>query len=160
VIGQWIAVSANIKMLNIAYRGGTEAADGIASADIPIGIVQPAAVYPALVDAGKIKIIALTGAKRPDFMPASWPTLAESGLPVDANLWLGLFAPIGTPDAVVARLDQAIAEIVQDSDIRKRMNDAGINPEHVGPVPFADKIRSEAAHYDAIIREAGMHFEQ
>jgi tripartite-type tricarboxylate transporter receptor subunit TctC len=160
VIGQWIAVSANIKMLHIAYRSGTAAAEGVAAGDVPLGIVQPVAVYPGLVDAGKIKIIALTGAKRPDFMPASWPTLAESGLPVDANLWLGLFAPVGTPDAVVARLDRAIAAIVQDRDIRKRMNDTGINPEHVGPVPFAEKIRSEATHYDAIIRQAGMHFEQ
>jgi tripartite-type tricarboxylate transporter receptor subunit TctC len=160
VIGQWIAVSAKIKMLHIAYRSGTEAADGIASGDIPLGIVQPVAVYPGLVDAGKIKIIALTGAKRPDFMPASWSTLAESGLPIDANLWLGVFAPVGTPEAVVARLDRAIAAIVQDGDIRRRMNDTGINPEHVGPAPFADKIRSEAAHYDAIIRQAGMHFEQ
>ena len=98
--------------------------------------------------------------QRPDFVPASWPTLAESGLPIDANLWLGLFAPVGTPDAVVARLNQAIAAIVQDPEIRKRMNDSGINPEHVGPAPFAEKIRGEAARYDAIIAKAGIHFEQ
>jgi len=160
VIGQWIAVSANIKMLHIAYRSGPAAAEGVAAGDVPLGIVQPVAVYPGLVDAGKIKIIALTGAKRPDFMPASWPTLAASGLPIDANLWLGLFAPVGTPDAVVARLNRAIAAIVQDGDIRKRMNDTGINPEHVGAVPFAQKIRSEAAYYDTILLQAGMHFEQ
>jgi len=146
--------------LGIAYRSGPAAAEGIASGDVPLGIVQPIAVYPSLVDAGKIKIIALTGAKRPDFAPASWPTLTESGLPIDANLWIGLFAPLRTPGAVVARLDQAIAAIVQDGDIRKRMNDAGINPEHVGAVPFAEKIRSEATRYDSIIRQAGMHFEQ
>jgi tripartite-type tricarboxylate transporter receptor subunit TctC len=160
VIGQWIAVSANIKMLQIAYRSGTSAAESVAAGDVPLGIVQPVAVYPGLVGDGKIKIIALTGAKRPDFMPASWPTLAESGLPIDANLWLGMFAPVGTPEAVVARLDRAITAIVQDGDIRRRMNGTGINPEHVGPVPFAEKIRSEAAHYDGIIRQAGMHFEQ
>jgi tripartite-type tricarboxylate transporter receptor subunit TctC len=49
---------------------------------------------------------------------------------------------------------------VQDGEIRKRMNDAGINPEHVGPVPLAKRIREEAAHYETIIRQAGMHFEQ
>lgn len=74
--------------------------------------------------------------------------------------WLGIFAPLGTPDAVVARLDQAIAAIVQDGEIRKRMNDTGINPEHVGRVPFAERIREEAAHYETIIRQAGLHFEQ
>ena len=160
VVGQWIAVSAHIKMLGIAYRSGPAAAEGIASGDVPLGIVQPVAVYPGLVNAGKIKIIALTGATRPDFMPVAWPTLVESGLPIDANLWLGLFAPVRTPDAVVTRLDQAIAATVQDGDIRKRLNDTGINPEHVGPAPFAEKIRSEAKHYDTIIRQAGMRFEQ
>jgi tripartite-type tricarboxylate transporter receptor subunit TctC len=159
VVGQWIAVSAHIKMLQVAYRGGTAAAEGIAAGDVPLGIVQPVAVYPGLVDAGKIKVIALTGARRPDFEPASWPTLAERGLPIDATLWLGLFAPLAMPDAVVARIDQAVSTIVQDSDFRKRMNDTGINPEHVGPPLFAERIRSDAARYDAIIRQAGMHFE-
>jgi tripartite-type tricarboxylate transporter receptor subunit TctC len=159
VIGQWIAVSARIKMLQIAYRSGSGAAEGVAGGDVPLGIVQPVAVYPGLVGAGKIKIIALTGARRPDFMPASWQTLAENGLPIDANLWLGMFAPVGTPDAIVARLDRAVADIVQDGTMRKRMNETGINLEHVGPAPFAEKIRSEAAHYDGIIRQAGMHFD-
>jgi tripartite-type tricarboxylate transporter receptor subunit TctC len=159
VIGQWIAVSAHIKMLQIAYRSGPAAAEGIAAGDVPLGIVQPVAVYPGLVDAGKIKVIALTGAKRPDFTPGSWPTLAESGLPIDATLWLGVFAPLNTPGAVVARIDRAIAQIVEDGEIRKRMNGTGINPEHVGPAPFAEKIRSDAARYDAIIQQAGMHFE-
>jgi tripartite-type tricarboxylate transporter receptor subunit TctC len=159
VIGQWIAVSAHIKMLQIAYRSGLAAAEDIAAGDVPLGIVQPVAVYPGLVDAGKIKVIALTGAKRPDFVPASWRTLADSGLPIDATLWLGLFAPLATPDAVVARIDQAVIAVVADKDIRKRMNDTGINPEHVGPALFAEKIRSDAARYDAIIRQAGMHFE-
>jgi tripartite-type tricarboxylate transporter receptor subunit TctC len=159
VIGQWIAVSAHIKMMQIAYRSGPAAAAGIAAGDEPLGIVQPVAVYPGLVDAGKINVIALTGAKRPDFVPSAWPTLAESGLPIDATLWLGVFAPLDTPEAVVARIDQAIAQIVADGNIRKRMNDTGINPEHVGPAPFAEKIRSDAARYATIIQQAGMHFE-
>src|SRR5580704_10690708 len=78
----------------------------IAAGDVALGIVQPVAVYPGLVAAGKIKVIALTGARRPDFAPSAWPTLAEGGLPVDATLWLGMFAPLGTPDAIVAKLDK------------------------------------------------------
>jgi tripartite-type tricarboxylate transporter receptor subunit TctC len=159
VVGQWIAVSAHIKMMQIAYRGGPAAAEDVAAGNVPLGIVQPPAVYPGLVDAGKIKVIALTGAKRPDFLPASWPTLAESGLPIDATLWLGLFAPLGTPDPTTAQIDQAIVQIVQDPDIRKRLNEAGINPEHIGSAAFAQKVHDEAARYEAIIRKAGMHFD-
>jgi tripartite-type tricarboxylate transporter receptor subunit TctC len=160
VVGQWIAVSAHIKMLHVAYRSGPAAAEGIAAGDVPLGIVQPPAVYPGLVDAGKIKVIALTGAQRPDFLPRTWPTLAESGLPIDSTIWLGMFAPLGTPDAAVALVDRAISQVVQDGDIRKRMNETGINSQHIGPAAFAKLIRSDAARYDAIIRQAGMHFEQ
>jgi tripartite-type tricarboxylate transporter receptor subunit TctC len=160
VVGQWIAVSARIKMLQVSYRSGPDAAKGVAAGDVALGIVQPVAVYPGLVAAGKIKVIALTGARRPDFAPSAWPTLAEGGLPVDATLWLGMFAPLGTPDAIVAKLDKAISQIVQDGDIRKRMNEAGINPQHIGPAAFAERIRSDASRYEAIIREAGMRFEQ
>jgi tripartite-type tricarboxylate transporter receptor subunit TctC len=160
VIGQWIAVLAHIKMLNVAYRSGPAAGEGVAAGDVPVGIVQPPAVYPGLVDAGKIKVIALTGAQRPDFLPAAWRTLAESGLPVDSTIWIGVFAPLGTPDAIIARLDQAVAQLVQDAGIRKRMNDTGINPHHVGPTAFAEQIRSDVARYDTIIRQTGMHFEQ
>jgi tripartite-type tricarboxylate transporter receptor subunit TctC len=159
VVGQWIAVSAHIKMLQVAYRGGPAAAEGVAAGEVPLGIVQPPAVYPGFVDAGKIKIIALTGAERPDFVPASWPTLAESGLPIDATLWLGLFAPLQTPSDVVARLDQAVSQVLEDANIRRRLNDTGINPEHIGPAAFAQRIRDDAARYDAIIRQAGMHFD-
>lgn len=159
VVGQWIAVSAHIKMRQISYRSGPDAAVGIAAGDVPLGIVQPSAVYPGFVEAAKIKIIALTGARRPDFAPPAWSTLADGGLPIDATLWLGLFAPLGTPDAVVAKVDKVVSQIVQDGDIRKRMNATGINPEHVGPAAFAERIRSDAAHYEAIIREAGMRFD-
>ena len=77
VVGQWIAVSAHIKLLHVAYRSGPAAVEGIAAGDVPLGIVQPPAVYPGLVNAGKIKVIALTGAQRPDFLPSTWPTFAE-----------------------------------------------------------------------------------
>jgi tripartite-type tricarboxylate transporter receptor subunit TctC len=160
VVGQWIAVTAHIKLLHVAYRGGPAAVEGIASGDVPLGIVQPPAVYPGLVEAGKIKVIALTGSKRPDFLPSTWPTLAENGLPIDATLWLGMFAPLGMPAAIVARVDQAISRIVQDDGIRKRMNDAGINPQHMEPAAFSERIRSDAARYSAIIQQTGMHFEQ
>jgi tripartite-type tricarboxylate transporter receptor subunit TctC len=66
---------------------------------------------------------------------------------------------LDVPDDVVARLDRAISEIVQDPDIRRRMNDAGINPEHIGPAAFAVKIRDDAARYETIIRQAGIHFD-
>jgi tripartite-type tricarboxylate transporter receptor subunit TctC len=71
-----------------------------------------------------------------------------------------MFAPLATPDSIVTRVDQAIRQIVQDADIRRRMNGTGINPLHIGPAAFAERIRSDAARYDAIIKQAGMRFDE
>src|SRR5262249_48991601 len=114
VVGEWIAVAAHVNLLHVPYAGGPATVQGIAAGDVPVGVVSPPAVYPGLVDAGKIKIMALTSEERPAFVPSSWPTLAESGLPIDATLWLGLFAPRGTPEAILSRIDQAMSEVLAD----------------------------------------------
>jgi tripartite-type tricarboxylate transporter receptor subunit TctC len=160
VVGEWIAVAAHIKLLNIPYMGGSELANAIAADEVPLGIVSPAAVYPGLVDAGKIKVIAQTGTQRASFLPSSWPTLAESALPINATLWLGLFAPAGTPDAIVSRLDQAMGQILQDDFVRKRMNNFGIGPEHIAKAAFAERIRADRTRYEEIIRQTGVRIEQ
>jgi tripartite-type tricarboxylate transporter receptor subunit TctC len=160
IVGEAIALEAHIKLAPVPYRGGTEALFGLASGVVPLAIVSASAVYPGLVNTGKIKVVALTAERRPAFLPSSWPTLAESGLPIDVALLVGLFAPVGTPDAVVSRLDQAVGQALQDDAVRKRMNDAGMNPEHIGPAAFAERIGSDAARYNEIIRQRGIHLEQ
>jgi tripartite-type tricarboxylate transporter receptor subunit TctC len=159
VVGEWIGVDAQIKMLHIPYHGGADAALAVAAGSVPMGIMSPPAVYPSLVESGKIKVLALT-ADWPASLPASWPTLSESGLPIEATLWLGIFAPLGTPDAIVSRLDEALARVLQDAGVRRRMNDTGVNPGFVAQAAFVDRIRSDTVHYSEVIRRAGIHVGQ
>jgi tripartite-type tricarboxylate transporter receptor subunit TctC len=158
-VGEWIGLTAHVKVVQIPFNGGVTAATAIAAGDIPIGILSTPAVYPALVDAGKIKIIALTS-KGPPSLPSSWTTLSENGLPIDATLWVGLFAPIGTPDAIVAKLDKAVSQALQDDAVRKHMNDIGFSPEYLGQAAFVERIHAEAAHYEQIIRQTGIAIER
>ncbi|HEX3725848.1 MAG TPA: tripartite tricarboxylate transporter substrate-binding protein [Pirellulales bacterium] len=159
VVGEWIGVTAQMKMLHVPYRGGADAALALATGSVPMGIVSPPAVYPSLVDSGKIKVLALT-ANRPAFLPTSWPTLRELGLPIEATLWLGIFAPIGTPDVIVSRLDDALERILADGSLRKRMNDTGVNPEFLAHSGFVTRIHTDTAHYNEAIQRAGIHIEQ
>jgi tripartite-type tricarboxylate transporter receptor subunit TctC len=159
VVGEWIGVAAQIKMLHIPYHGGADAALAVATGSVPIGIMSPPAVYPSLVESGKIKVLALT-ADRPAFLPASWPTLRESGLPIEATLWLGIFAPIGTPDDIVSRLDDALAQALADDSVRKRMNDTGVNPGLIAHSEFVARIHTDTAHYNEVIQRAGIHIGQ
>ncbi len=155
-IGAWIGLAAHIKLLEIPFNGGPQAATAIAAGDVSLGLISTPSFYPGLVDAGKIKVIALTARYRPSFVPASWPTLAAAGLPIDTTLWIGVFAPAGTPDAIVARLNRAISQALRDDQVRKRMNNIGFSPEFLGQAEFVKRIRADAASYDQIIRQTGI----
>jgi len=106
---EWLAIEANLKFLHVPYRGGAPAAVAVAAGDVPIGALTPSSAQP-LVEASKVKVLALMTKQRPSFAPPDWPTLAEHGLAVDAALWVALFAPTGTPQAIVDRLDQVLTE--------------------------------------------------
>jgi tripartite-type tricarboxylate transporter receptor subunit TctC len=158
VAGEWMASAANIKLQHIPYRGGAASANGVAAGDVPLGVLSPPAVQ-SLIDVGRVKVLALTGKERPSFTPANWPTLFEAGLPVDAVFWVGLFAPAGTPSAIVSRLEQDMARVLKDGAVRKRMNDIGIEPGEGGQTALVERIRAETARYDTIIRETGIRAE-
>jgi tripartite-type tricarboxylate transporter receptor subunit TctC len=160
IVGEWIATAAHVKLLHVPYTGGAAGGSGVAAGFVPLGIFSPPVVYPALVDAGKVKVLALTGKERPSFLPPSWRTLMESGVPVHSTTWLGVFAPPGAPDAVLTRVDASLAEAVQEQTVRKRMNDFGMEPKHLGTSAFAAFIRDDTATYARVIRETGIHIEQ
>jgi len=155
VVAEWMATAARVKLLHVPYSGGAAASNGVAAGFVPLGIFSPPVVYP-LIDAGKVKVLALTGKDRPPFLPASWPTLIESGVSVDVANWLGVFAPPATPDHIVTRIDAALAQVVQDATVRKRMNDFGMAPQYLGSAAFAAFIHADAAVYARIIRETGI----
>jgi len=154
---EWLAIESGIKLLHVPYRGGVPAATGVAAGDVPIGALTPSSVQP-FIEAGKIKPLALMTAKRPAFAP-DWPTLAESGMAVDAALWVGLFAPAGTPQAIVQRLDSEVARILQDATVRKRLNDLGTEASAISQGAFAERIRLDAARYLKIIEQTGIRVE-
>jgi tripartite-type tricarboxylate transporter receptor subunit TctC len=160
VVGQWIAVETQTKLLHVPYRSGPDAVLGAATGDVDIAIIAPASVYPTFTEAKKVKVIALTGTERPSYLPSSWPTLIESGLPIDATVFFGVFGPVGIPDPIISRVDEAIDLILQDQSVRERLVHAGFNPEYMASSPFAKRIRADKTRYDRIIRQVGMQIEQ
>lgn len=160
VIGQWFASKAHIKLTNVVYHSGADAALAAVAGEIDLAVVSPASVYPSLVDAGKVKIIALTGGMRPSYLPASWPTLNDAGLSVDGTVFAGLFAPKDTPANIAAALDHAVDQSLQDDSVRQLMINIGFNPQHMGPLQFAGRIKTDRANYEAVIREAKIEIEK
>ena len=76
------------------------------------------------IQAGKLKALALAATQRLEVLP-DVPTMAEAGYPVEASYWFGLVAPAGTPPAVLAKLEKALADVLAMPDVRKRLTDMG-----------------------------------
>ena len=156
VVGQWIAKEAHINLLNITFRAGAEGALATAAGDVSLAIVAPAAVYPSMVNAGSVKVIAITSAQRPSYLPASWPTFAEKGLPIDANTFFGFFGPAGMPDAAIGRLDRALSVVLNNDAVRERLRHVGLFAQHLGRGEFGKRLQTDKNRYDRIIQEMHM----
>lgn len=109
---------------------------------VAFGIIDPPSGMAAL-EAGKIKAVAVTSAKRFPRLP-DIPTFAESGLPrFESNGSFGIVVPAGTPADVIARLNRAFVQVLNDPDIAARIRELGGEPMPMTPTQFATFIRTE-----------------
>jgi tripartite-type tricarboxylate transporter receptor subunit TctC len=150
-----MAIEGGIKLLHIPYRGGAPAAAAVAAGDVPIGTIAPSAGE-GLIQTGKMKVVALMTRQRPSFAP-NWPTLADAGMDIDAALWVGLFAPAGTPVAIVNRLDTEASSLLHSSETQRLLNSVGTDASALSQAAFVQRIKSDAARYARTIQRIGLH---
>jgi tripartite-type tricarboxylate transporter receptor subunit TctC len=109
-----------------------------------------------LVTSGKLRALAITSPKRSPLLP-DVPTVAESVLPgYEAYEWNGLLLPAGTPDAVVQKLHKAVADSLQEEEVKKRFADMGAQPVGNTPAEFADFLQKESDKWSAVIRKGNI----
>lgn len=142
-------------LVHIPYRGaGPALTDGIAG-QFQLSLWTPLAVSQH-VKAGKLKALAATGSKRVPVLPQV-PTFAEAGLPAyDHKTWWGVFAPAGTPKAVVDRLNAEIGKMLASAKVRQRLDDAGVEPKTTTPEEFAALLRADATELGKLISTANI----
>ena len=147
--------AAGIKTVAVAYKGSTPALVALASGEVAFAvnnILDPQ----TFVKAGKIRALAVTGAKRSPAVP-DVPTLLESGIKVEANLWTGMFAPAGTPKAIVNKLNEEIARIVDAPQTKEwLLNNLGGEFTPNTPEQFSAFLQMDAAHWQKIIKQIGL----
>src|SRR5262249_4479655 len=120
------------------------------------GIFADAPVLLAQIAAGKLAALAIMSETRSDVLP-DVPTLIELGLPdTIAENWQGVLAPAGTPHAVIARLNRAFVDAVNDPDIGRRLVENGVTVSPSSPEAFAGLISSETARWGKVIRDKGI----
>ena len=151
LLGVLFEKQAGINVLHVPYKGSGPALQAMLSKDTD-AVFDPGIAFPH-VDSGKLKILAITSEKRPPLYPRV-PTMTEAGVPgMDADAWIGVWVPTGTPPAVVARLNQSLATIVARPDIQKRFNDMSAEAIHLDTAKFRSVLANEEKIYGGLIRE-------
>jgi tripartite-type tricarboxylate transporter receptor subunit TctC len=108
------------------------------------------------VKTGKIRLLAVTGARRAPTMPEV-PTAAEAAVPgYDFTIWFAAYAPAGTPKAIISRLNQAIVQSLETPDTREQLTKAGVDPESSTPDELGKLLRSEIARWAKVIKASGI----
>jgi tripartite-type tricarboxylate transporter receptor subunit TctC len=151
-----LQTATGAKFVGVPYRGSGPAMNDVIAGHVPmivasVGIVAPQA------RAGKVKLLAVTGSKRVPQLP-DVPTIAEGGWPTfESTFWFGLFAPGGTPNAIVAKVNEAVQRILADAEFRQRSLDPYMFAPLAGsPAQFAEFIRADVQKWDRVIREANI----
>ena len=146
---------ARVRFVHVPYKGGGPALIDVVAGQVPITFGTAASVSPH-TKTGRLRGLAVTASQRSALLP-DLPTIAEGGLPGYEMLnWLGMFAPAGTPRAVVERLSTELIRIVRLPDIRERLNAQGAEPAPLGTEEFTVFVKSEIEKWAKVVAATRM----
>jgi tripartite-type tricarboxylate transporter receptor subunit TctC len=149
-----MAIAEGIKLLHVPYRGGAPAATAVAAGDVAIGAMTQSSGA-GFIQSGKVNVVAFMTKQRPSFAP-DWPIVADSGVDIDMALWVGLFAPAGTPVTIVDKLDTEATKVLKTEDLRKQLNALGTDTSPLSQAAFAKRIRDDAGRYAIVIEKTDL----
>ncbi|HEX4780814.1 MAG TPA: tripartite tricarboxylate transporter substrate binding protein [Usitatibacter sp.] len=153
--GELFQRRAGIRFAHIPYKGAGPAVTDLMGGSIDVYFGNSQSVG-GLVNAGKLRAIAVTSPKRTPAFP-NVPTIAESGYPgFEAATWSGLVAPAGTPKAIVDQLNAAAIKALHAPEMAKKLEEDGSTPLGGSPEDFARFIRAEEQKWGAAVRGAGI----
>lgn len=153
--GELFKSTAGLNMVHVAYKGGGQALNDLLAGQVDLMFnVLPSAL--PQIRAGNVKALAVTGAQRAESLP-ELPTMIEAGVPgYTAVTWNGILAPAGTPKDVVAKLNEAIVQVLRAPEMRQRLAAMGQDVLVSTPEEFAAFIRDETVKWRHTIETAGV----
>ena len=156
--GELFKMQAGIEATHVPYGGSAPALMGLTRGDVQVLIANAPSLLPA-IDGGRIKAIAVTSLERSAQFP-EYKTVSESGLPgFEVIVWYGLFAPKGTPDAIVQKLNAEVRRITALADVQKRLVTEGAEPMNASPQEFAKRIQDDYEKWGKVVEASGAKLE-
>ena len=155
VVMEMFKADAGVRLTHIPYKGATQAALDVQAGRVPVMFSALAPVLPA-VKSGRIKALGVASEARSTLLP-DVPTIAESALPgFFFGTWTGLYAPKGTPAALLARLNAEVAKALNDPAVRERYAAVGATAKPTTPGELADLTRRTRDKMARVIKQAGI----
>lgn len=146
------------RMLHVPYKGSGAALADVIAGRVPITVESQAATLP-MITSGKLRAIAVTSARRSSKLP-DVPTFDESGLAnFDVSAWIGLVGQAAMPPAILRKISADLAKIMESQDLRKRIDELGLEAAPMGAGEFAAHIKQELEKYSAIAKAANIKAE-
>jgi tripartite-type tricarboxylate transporter receptor subunit TctC len=149
-----IALKSGTQIVHVPYPGSPQAMTALLRGDVQIACLPAIAVTPQL-SSGAITILAVSTAARSVLLPGI-PTLAESGIDVEADAWNGLIAPAKTPDAIVAKIAREVADVLASPDIREKLTAQLMEPIPSTPAQFRARVAADLARWAPVIKAANI----
>jgi tripartite-type tricarboxylate transporter receptor subunit TctC len=149
-----IARAEKLNFVDVPYTGDGELVPALLGGHVPVG----GTAYPpikALVDAKKLKVLAMISEKRLPFAP-DIPTIAELGYKPPPGGNNGLYGPRGTPDEVVKKVSEAVKKIVEDNEFQNKAKDLDLLLDYQGPDSFEKLLMNSKESYINFFREEGL----
>ena len=155
VAAELFKAMAGVNIARISYKGAGTAVIDLLAGQLHLMFPAAGSVMPH-VKSGKLRALAVTSAK-PSALVPGLPPLAASGLPAyESSSVAGLFAPAGTPEAIINRVNQEVVRVLNRTEIKKRLFNAGIEAIGSSPAELAGTIKSEMGTMEKVIKVAGL----
>ena len=146
---------AGVDLVHVPYRGIAPAVTDLVAGTVHAIAIGNGTVAP-FVEAGKLRILATAGRERLSYLPEV-PTAREIGLPAwEVETWYGLFAPRGTPKAIVDEINAHIGTMFDDPALRKRFDESYYDVMRLSADEFAARVKADVAKWERIVKETGV----
>jgi tripartite-type tricarboxylate transporter receptor subunit TctC len=156
IAGEMLKGLAGINILHVPYRGAVFT--DVLGGRVPITIQNAGAILP-LVREKTLRGLAVTSLKPSPNMPGL-PTIAESGFPgFEAISWFGLFAPAGTPEPIIRKINEQARKVLADASMRDKFAKLGLDPVGNTPAELAAIVKNDLGKWAKVIKDAGIKAE-
>lgn len=153
LIGEMLGKAAGIDLVHVPYKGASAAVTDLVGGQVQVSVQSlPSSI--AFIKSGKLKVLGVVNEKRVAALPDS-PTIGETVKGFGSTPWYGLFAPAGTPKAVVEQLQAAVAKALDAADTKEKLATVGCEPFKASHEQFTALVKADLPKWARIVKDSG-----